>query len=134
MGSLAHHLNRSSSPDLFRMLAELELSFTQVKTLFVLEDGEKSVKDIGNALGLSLPATSRAVDGLAQRGYVDRRESTEDRRSRLVALTPEGRRVMSIAAQGRRAALQRVVELLSDEERNALHAALLPLVERISTT
>src|SRR5262249_5234435 len=88
--------NRKSSADLFRMVAELDSSFSQVKMLFLLEDGgEQSVKEIADRLGLSLPAASRAVDGLSQRGYVTRRASATDRRSRLVALTgdgPQGRR------------------------------------------
>ena len=56
--------------------------------LFLLEDGgEHSVKEIAAHLVLSLPAASRAVDGLVQRGFVTRRESAEDRRSRIVALS-----------------------------------------------
>jgi DNA-binding MarR family transcriptional regulator len=67
MEVVATAVNRSSSPALFRALEEMELSFTQVKALFTLERGELSVGEIGAALGLSLPATSRAVDGLAGR-------------------------------------------------------------------
>ena len=58
------------------MVAELDSSFSQVKMMFLLEDGgEHSVKEIATYLGLSLPAASRAVDGLIQRGWVTRRES-----------------------------------------------------------
>jgi DNA-binding MarR family transcriptional regulator len=132
MEALAAHINRTSSPALFRTLAEVDLSFTQVKALFTLERGERSVGEIGAALGLSLPATSRAVDGLSQRGFVVRRESAEDRRSKLVALTPQGREVLEACMTGRRAAMERFVESLSDSERSALHSALLPIVERIA--
>ena len=132
MEALAAHINRSSSPALFRTLAELDLSFTQVKALFTLERGERSVGEIGAALGLSLPATSRSVDGLTQRGFVVRRESTEDRRSKLVALTPQGRDVLEACVAGRRAAIERFVDTLSESERGALHSALLPIAERIS--
>ena len=96
------HLNRRSSADLFRMVAELDSSFSQVKMMFLLEDGgEHSVKEIAQHLGLSLPAASRAVDGLIQRGYVSRRESAEDRRSRLVALTDEGEATLTIREDAR---------------------------------
>jgi DNA-binding MarR family transcriptional regulator len=132
MEVMAALVNRSSTPALFRTLAELELSFTQVKALFTLEGGERSVGDIGAALGLSLPATSRAVDGLAQRGFVARRESAEDRRSKLVTLTPPGREVLEACVAGRRAAMERFVSSLSESERSALHSALLPIVERIA--
>ena len=132
MEALAAHVNHSSSPALFRTLAELDLSFTQVKALFTLERGERSVGEIGAALGLSLPATSRSVDGLAQRGFVVRRESSEDRRSKLVALTPQGREVLEACVAGRRAAMEQFVASLSESERSALHSALLPIVERIT--
>ena len=132
MEALAAHVNHSSSPALFRTLAELDLSFTQVKALFTLERGERSVGEIGAALGLSLPATSRSVDGLAQRGFVVRRESAEDRRSKLVALTPQGREVLEACVAGRRAAMEQFVASLSESERSALHSALLPIVERIA--
>jgi DNA-binding MarR family transcriptional regulator len=132
MEALAAHVNHGSSPALFRTLAELDLSFTQVKALFTLERGERSVGEIGAALGLSLPATSRSVDGLAQRGFVVRRESSEDRRSKLVALTPHGREVLEACVAGRRAAMEQFVASLSEAERSALHSALLPIVERIA--
>jgi DNA-binding MarR family transcriptional regulator len=134
MDAIATAVNRSSSPALFHALERLDLSFTQVKALFTLERGELSVGEISAALGLSLPATSRSVDGLAQRGFVVRRESTEDRRSKLVALTPQGREVIEACVAGRRAAMERFVETLSDSERSALHSALLPIVERIATS
>jgi DNA-binding MarR family transcriptional regulator len=132
MEAMAALVNRSSTPALFRTLAELDLSFTQVKALFTLEGGERSVGEIGAALGLSLPATSRAVDGLAQREFVVRRESAEDRRSKLVALTPRGREVIEACVAGRRAAMEQFVASLSESERSALHSALLPIVERIA--
>jgi DNA-binding MarR family transcriptional regulator len=132
MEALAAHINHSSSPALFRTLAELDLSFTQVKALFTLEGGERSVGEIGAALGLSLPATSRSVDGLAQRGFVVRRESAEDRRSKLVALTPQGRDVIEACVAGRRTAMEQFIASLSESERSALHSAILPIVERIA--
>ena len=77
------YLNRKSSAELFEMVAELDSSFSQVKMMFLLEDGgEHSVKEIANRLGLSLPAASRAIDGLIEKDYVGRRESAEDLRFR----------------------------------------------------
>jgi DNA-binding MarR family transcriptional regulator len=132
LGRLMMHLNRASSPELFRMLAELGLSITQVKTLHVLLDsGDVNVKDVAERLGMSLPAMSRALDGLVQRGYVERHESPTDRRARLVRLLPAGRALLTEFEHGRVTALKELTATLSDEERAGLHAALLPLVERI---
>jgi DNA-binding MarR family transcriptional regulator len=134
MAPLWAYLNRKSSADLFRMVAELDSSFSQVKMLFLLEDGgEHSVKEIAQHLGLSLPAASRAVDGLIQRGYVSRRESATDRRSRLVALTGDGRAVVERVLRARLHALEAFADELSQEERDCLCTALLPIVERITS-
>jgi DNA-binding MarR family transcriptional regulator len=127
------YLNRKSSAELFEMVAELDSSFSQVKMMFLLEDGgEHSVKEIATHLGLSLPAASRAVDGLIQRGWVTRRESAEDRRSRLIALTDDGREVVGRVLRARLKTLERFAEELTPEERTTLTAALLPIVERIA--
>ena len=126
-------LNRRSSHELFQVVADLGSSFSQVKMLFLLEDGgEHSVKEIATHLGLSLPAASRAVDGLIQRGWVTRRESAEDRRSRLIALTDDGRAVVDRVLRARLKTLERFAEELTPEERATLTAALLPIVERIA--
>jgi DNA-binding MarR family transcriptional regulator len=134
MAPLWAYLNRKSSADLFRMVAELDSSFSQVKMLFLLEDGgEHSVKEIAQHLGLSLPAASRAVDGLIQRGYVSRRESATDRRSRLVALTGDGRAVVERVLRARLQTLEAFADELTPEERDCLYTALLPIVERIAS-
>jgi DNA-binding MarR family transcriptional regulator len=133
LGRLIMDFNRASSPELFRLLGNLDLSFTQVKALHLLHDtGEASVKDVGEGLGLSFPAASRALDGLAQRGLIERRESPEDRRSRIVRLLPPGAELVNRVARGRLSALEDFTATLTAEERAALHTALLPIVERIS--
>jgi DNA-binding MarR family transcriptional regulator len=129
---LAVHLNRTSAPLLFRTLGELGLSFTQVKALHVLDDrGEVPIKDVAEVLSLSLPTASRALDGLAQRGYVDRTESAKDRRSKIVRLLPAGQEALRVIARGRQTALTDFAATLSDDERDGLHAVLLPILERI---
>ena len=134
LARVAIHINRTSSPDMFRVLGEVGLSFTQMKTLFALEEHEEmSVKDIAGFLSLSLAAMSRSVDGLVERGYVARRESASDRRSKLVALLPAGREVVQRLVAARENALIAFASDLPDAERTALHAALLPIAERISS-
>ena len=127
------HLTKGSSGDLFRVVDELGLSFSQVKMLFLLEDGGgHSVKEIAAYLVLSLPAASRAVDGLVERGFVTRRESAEDRRSRIVALSDSGREVVAAMLRARFATLDTFVAKIAPDERDNLLTALLPIVERIA--
>jgi DNA-binding MarR family transcriptional regulator len=132
MGALTTYLNRCGSPDLIRFLADVDLSITQVKMLMILEDKrELSVKDVAGALNLSLPAVSRAIDGLAQRGLVNRREAEHDRRAKIVSLRPGGQQIGAALIARRQATYVDFAADLSEDERDALHAALLPIVERI---
>ena len=126
-------LNRRSSHELFEIVADLNSSFSQVKMLFVLEDGrEHSVGEIAGHLGLSVPAASRAIDGLIERDYVTRRESDTDRRSRLIKLSPQGREIVERVMRARLQTLQSFADDLTPHERDSLYAALLPIVERIA--
>jgi DNA-binding MarR family transcriptional regulator len=132
LGKFLMQLNRASSPELFRMLGELELSFTQMKALhLLLEAGDVHIKDVAERLGMSLPAMSRALDGLVGRGYVERLESPTDRRARLVRLLPAGRAILTEIQASRLATLEALAASLTEEERAGLHASLLPVVERI---
>jgi DNA-binding MarR family transcriptional regulator len=110
----------------FNAIAELDLSFTQIKALCALEaDGDgRSVKALAESLGVSLPAMSRAVDGLFERGLVDRREDPLDRRIRQVPLTAAGRRVPQALNEARLSALQELMGSLEAEEAAALEHAL----------
>jgi DNA-binding MarR family transcriptional regulator len=131
---LSNHVNRTASPDMFRVLGEVGLSFTQMKALFLLQEREEmTVKEIAERLSMSLPAMSRAVEGLVQRGFVARRESETDRRSKRIALLPQGREVLDLVTAARENALVAFAAELPDAERTALHAALLPIAERIAS-
>jgi DNA-binding MarR family transcriptional regulator len=135
LGQLLLHVHRTSAPELFKQLGELGLSFTQVKALNLLRisDEDVNVKDVADRLSMSLPAMSRALDKLVQRGYVDRIESEKDRRAKHVRLLPAGRAVLDEIEHARINAVEEFTATLSDNERAALHAALLPIVERIHT-
>jgi MarR family transcriptional regulator, organic hydroperoxide resistance regulator len=134
LARLMQHMYRASAPELFRMLGEQGLSFTQMKALHVLrEAGDVNVKALAGRLGMSFPAISRALDGLVERGYAERLESPTDRRARLVRLLPAGRAVLDTIERARVSALEEFTATLSDEERAGLHATLLPIVERIHT-
>jgi DNA-binding MarR family transcriptional regulator len=133
LAKLSLHVNRTASPDMFRVLGEVGLSFTQMKALFLLSElKEGSVKELADRLSMSLPAMSRSVDGLVGRGFVARRECEHDRRSKLIALLPQGRDVLDRLMAAREAALTEFAAELPDDERTALHTALLPVAKRIT--
>jgi DNA-binding MarR family transcriptional regulator len=131
MYALASHLMRSSHVETFDLIAKLDLSFTQIKALCALdtESDERSVKALAESMGVSLPAMSRAVDGLYERGFVDRQEDPIDRRMKRVRLTHAGRAMTNSLTQGRLAGIQAFLSSLSDAEADALGGALQMILE-----
>lgn len=123
------HLMRGSSQQMFAVLGELDLTMTQMKTLSMLDDCtcEVSVKELSERLALSLPATSRTVDGLLRRGFLSRHEDTEDRRIKRVRLTDEGRATVQRIVTARLQGLEAYAATLSDDQRAVLMAALADL-------
>jgi DNA-binding MarR family transcriptional regulator len=131
LSNLSCIVNKEASSELLQTVADLDLSFTQVKSLLVLRDHDGlAVGDLGARLNLSLPAASRAVDQLVQRGLVERTESVADRRSKLVALLPAGRELLDDFTRARTSALERWAASLPADQQAALLDALLPIVER----
>ena len=115
------HVMRVSGHGFLQELEQHDLSLTQLKALHVLRvDEDMSVKQVGESLQLSLPAASRAVEGLVQRGLVERSECAQDRRQRLVRLAPPGRTVLDRVDAARFAGLAAFVETL-DVERLLTH-------------
>jgi DNA-binding MarR family transcriptional regulator len=132
MFALAGYLLRAANVGTFNAIAELDLSFTQIKALCALEaDGEeRSVKALAESLGISLPAMSRAVDGLFERGLVGREEALEDRRMKRVRLTASGRKVPQALNDARLSALAELMGSLGDEEASVLQQALELILDR----
>jgi DNA-binding MarR family transcriptional regulator len=125
------YVQKSSGDDFFRLVGELELSLSQLKLLMILDrDGERTLKELAEALVLSLPAASRAVEGLHKRGMVARREDDEDRRHKRVAITATGSEVIGRLNQARFAGIERFIQTLTTEERENLAQGLAPLLAR----
>ena len=118
--------------DYVRAVGELELSLTQLRALHVLtrDDETLSLKELADRLGLSLPAVSRSIDGLVQRGLVTRAEDAEDRRMKQVRATAEAPELLDRLTELRLAGIEQFVSTLSARERTKLAAALAPLAER----
>jgi len=122
---------KSSGEDFFRMVGELELSLSQLKLLMVLSrDGEQPLKDLAEHLVLSLPAASRAVDGLHRRDMVVRREDEEDRRQKRIAITETGEAVVASLSAARLAGIETFIATLTTQEQENLARALAPIVSR----
>ena len=90
----------------------------------LLHKGPLPVNTIGPIVDLTPGSISTAVDRLVARGLVSRVESTEDRRVRIVALTPRGKDLIVPAFRKHSGQMKRVFSELSPEELRGLEVAL----------
>jgi MarR family 2-MHQ and catechol resistance regulon transcriptional repressor len=96
----------------------------------LLHKGPLPVNTIGPIVDLTPGSISVAVDRLFEKGLVSRVESTEDRRVRIVTLTPRGKDVIVPAFQKHAGQMRRVFSELSPEELRALEVALKKIGKR----
>ena len=77
-------------------LGSLDVGFTQLAALYAIGGPVTlTVGDLAEQLERSPSATSRLVEGLVRRGYVERAEEVVDRRQRVLTLTPEGQALLA---------------------------------------
>jgi DNA-binding MarR family transcriptional regulator len=116
--------------DAMDTLVDLDVSFSQARTLFVLSHmGQPMpINEIASRLGLSDAAAGRNVDQLVRLGVVERTESADDRRVKLVALSKRGFEIVDQQFEQKRKALRVFADRLSPEEAENLTKALRPIL------
>src|SRR5262249_12077737 len=90
----------------------------------LLHNGPVPVNTVGPIVDLIPGSISIAVDRLVAKGLVTRVESTEDRRVRIIALTPRGKDLIVPAFRKHSGQMRRVFSELSPEELRGLEVAL----------
>src|SRR5712671_2687608 len=109
-------------------LADLEKSGLGDSDFRVLEvllhKGPLPVNVIGPKVNLTPGSISVAVDRLVAKGLVSRAESSQDRRVRIVALTPRGKSVITPIFRAHAATMEKVFSGLSRDEMRQLEQQL----------
>ena len=94
-----------------------DLSVPQFRTLtFINRNPEVSLSNLADHLGLTLPSTSKLVDGLVNQKIITRHESKEDRRRLTLALTKNGEEILRTARGATQNHLKDVLHDLSVDE------------------
>jgi DNA-binding MarR family transcriptional regulator len=111
-------LKKSGEAHILGVARGLDLSFSQMRALFVLFDSQQelAVHELAGQLGLSMATAGRAVQGLVRAEMVTRRE--------------DGRRFVDSLMQAHRDAVRECLESLSAREREQLSQALAPILAR----
>jgi len=77
------------------VVSEENLSFSQVAALHIIDrESSVNINDISIKLNLSMSATSRLINELVKKDFIERNEDQENRRSKILSLTSKGKRFM----------------------------------------
>ena len=135
ISALLRHLFLYDRGNLLRVIEESGLSMTQSKALLELgglgeEIEARQVGDLAEALGVSVPSMSRAVDALVKKRLATRVEDPEDRRVRRIAITARGKKLVDTLMVVRQAGMETFAASLTAAQRRKLDAAIDSLMDR----
>jgi MarR family transcriptional regulator, 2-MHQ and catechol-resistance regulon repressor len=122
---------QAASKYLYAGLAETGIDDTDFRILeALLNKGPLPVNAIGPKVYLTPGSISTAVDRLVERGLVSRVESPEDRRIRVVSLTPKGKRLIAPIFRKHAAEIRKIFDDASPKELRALETTLKKIGKR----
>ncbi len=116
---------------LYAGLEETGIDDTDFRILeALLNKGPLPVNTIGPKVYLTPGSISTAVDRLLERGLVSRVESPEDRRVRIVSLTPKGKELIAPIFRKHAAEIRKVFADASPKELRAFETTLKKIGKR----
>jgi len=105
--------------------ADTRLSLPQLRALALVDArGPVNLSAVAEGLGVNPSNASRACDRLVRNGLLDRREDPNDRRSVVLTLTREGRRLLDRIMTKRRAVLTQVMGRMSVSDQEQMSTAM----------
>jgi len=108
-----------------RSIKDTGLGLTDFAALeALLHKGPLTITDIQSKVPLALGSMTAAVDRLEKKGLILRTPSPEDRRAKVLKLSPKGRAVVAGAFSRHAADLETVMAVLDQRERRQLHDLL----------
>ena len=117
-----------SMHDFKRFMEDTGLSFSHVNILMRLfHGGNCGVSMIGEQMGITNAAASQAVDKLVQMGMIRRTEDPQDRRAKLLEITPEGHQLLEKGVDLRSKWIETLTDDLSPAEQEMITSSLLLL-------
>ena len=95
---------------------KFDISVEQFHVLRHIRRGICSVSDLANVKKISRSAISQSVDGLVEKGLIDRRQHTDDRRFVTLELTPSGDELLNAIFNENRAWMVEKMSAFTPEE------------------
>jgi DNA-binding MarR family transcriptional regulator len=130
LGDLLVRVARAQRSRWRESLAPWNLSPSHSRALHVVGHREGArLSDLAEALHIAPRSATEVVDGLAERGLVERRPDPADRRAVQVVLTPGGRALLDEVDAARAVALREMFDRLSAPDRAELARLLRALLD-----
>jgi MarR family transcriptional regulator, lower aerobic nicotinate degradation pathway regulator len=129
-GYLLYRLGLRSGQLFNSFLQESGLRLRHYAVLRLLATAEGALqRELSSRLGYDPSAIVGLVDDLEKLGFAERRPAPEDRRSRIVVLTEEGRTFLRDTDEAGQRVTNELVGPLDAADRETLHALLLRIAE-----
>jgi MarR family 2-MHQ and catechol resistance regulon transcriptional repressor len=115
-------------------IADLGLCLSDFMVLeALLHKGPLTISEIQAKVLLASGSMTAAVDRVEAMGLVIRKTTTEDRRARILELTPKGRHLIERAFAEHARHLEKRMSILTAKERRDLYAGLKKLGQFVAT-
>lgn len=127
LGKILKKLHSFADP----ILEKYDLSRIHVHYLVALEDCEKSIsaKELSEKLAVDKANTSRAINELLERGFVEK--ESEDQKTFPLKLTERGKEVARELKANNAKELLKMLAVLTPEEKNQMKSILTKISENI---
>jgi MarR family 2-MHQ and catechol resistance regulon transcriptional repressor len=90
----------------------------------LLHKGPLTITEIQDKVQLASGSMTAAVDRLEKKGFIRRTPALNDRRAKLIELTPKGKSTVKSVFDHHAAVLEQTMKVLSNAERDQLHGLL----------
>jgi DNA-binding MarR family transcriptional regulator len=130
--ALVTFLHSRCNRDLFDAITDSHLNFNQLRLLDRLRGAGRNPtnQQVSAMLGVRPASSSRLVEDLAERGYVQRHADERDGRRTRIQITPAGERAVEELHAARLVGMANFVDELSAGELEQLQRALKTLLKR----
>jgi DNA-binding MarR family transcriptional regulator len=122
--AIVPRLNRWAESSVSSSANDLRLSLRQLSALSMIEDEVTTLGDVAKRLHVTPAVVTGLIDRLERRGYVQRINSTDDRRRVMLTLTESGRAAAQTATASLAAELEQSLAKLDSDDLQLINRAL----------
>jgi DNA-binding MarR family transcriptional regulator len=129
LGWLLYRAHWALAAEMTAALEPLGVSARAYHVLYAALSGEHTQTELADMVGLDKTTMVVTVDELERLGLAERRPSPDDRRARIIHVTPSGKRKVTEANRVKERVQSEVLDELSQREGEALLQGLAKLVQ-----